>query len=100
MVELILLFFKPVPGDNSGGAMSKDETILNAEITTPLGKLESIRPSQLERLRIPYISETGKVGSIIMERMYLDQVLDNLATELRLERHSLLYNSREVDIVA
>lgn len=49
---------------------------------------------------MPYISETGRVGRIKMERLYLEQALDNLATELRLERNALLDSSREAVIVA
>ena len=100
MVELILLFYKQILDDISSRSMLKEEPMLKAEITTPLGKLEGIRPSQLERLRIPYISETGRVGRIKMERLYVEQALDNLATELQLERHSLLDGNREVVIVA
>jgi hypothetical protein len=74
--------------------------MLKAEINTPLGKLEGIRPSQMELLRMPYISETGKVGRIKMEKVYLEQALDNLATELRLERSALLDGSREAVIVS
>jgi hypothetical protein len=100
MKELILLFLRQVLENIPSRATQEDEPVLKAVVTTPLGKLESIRPSQLELLRMPYISETGKVGRVPMERLYLEQTFNNLATELGIDSSELFDGSRELVIVA
>lgn len=74
--------------------------MLTGVITTPLGKIESIRPSQLALIQIPYITQTGKVGHVRMKKLYLDQVLDKLAKDLSVDKSTLLNDSREIVIVA
>ena len=99
MEELALIFIRQTPGIISEITQTGSEPVLKGIITTPLGKLDGISQSQLEVLRIPYISETGRVGNILMKRVYLDQVLDNLTVELQVQRTALLDNSREIVVV-
>jgi len=87
-------------GDASNKTNTGDDPVLKGVITTPFGKLDSIRQSQLELMQIPFISETGKVGQVRMKRLYLDQILDRLGIDLGIDRNTLMNSSREIVMVA
>jgi hypothetical protein len=100
MKQLILLLFRNTLEEFSHKTKPGDELVLTGVITTPLGKLNGIKQSQLEIMQIPYISENGKVGQVPMKKLYLDQVLDKLANDLGEDKSMLMDSSREIVIVA
>jgi hypothetical protein len=100
MEELTLLFVDQVPGLFAGQPTAGDDLVLKADITTPLGKIKSLRQSQLGSALVPYVCESGRTGNIPVQRLYLAQVLDKLKDELHVLESALFDGSRGVVIVA
>jgi len=96
---LVLLFLRQVL-KNLAGKGERGDTVLTDILMTPLGTFGGIRESQLELLQMPYVSETGKVGRILMKKLYLDHILDELANNLHSDVEDLFDGSREFVIAA
>jgi hypothetical protein len=94
-----LLLFRIALDDSWDKTNTVDESFLTSAITTPLGQVKGIRPSQLELIQMPYITESGGVGHVPVKRLYLDQILDKLAIDLGIDRTALIDGSRKIVMV-
>ncbi len=97
---LSLLFVRRPLENLRNKPLPANDAILPEVPITPLGTCAGIRESQLELLQMPYVNELGKVGSVPMKRLYLDQVLEQLASKLRMDTTNLFDGSREFTIAA
>ena len=97
---LALLFLREVLKEFTGKFETSGDAALTDALLTPTGTFGGILESQLELLQIPYVSETGRVGRIPIKKLYLDNVLNELANNLHLDMKNLFDGSREFVIAA